>query len=98
MLVDVDGVDNIVYMALADRVENLGRALAELLETACADTIIAQELRSAARSLDIEAKLVEAADKRQSTLLVGIGDRYEDSTVVYDGHTRRLQRLVERTA
>ena len=81
MLVDIYCVDNIVYVSLTQRLEDLRRTLAELSQTAGAYTVISQELRSATCRLDVETELIETTDKRQCLRLVGIGDRYEDSTV-----------------
>ena len=64
---------------------------------ACTDAIATQELASTLCSLDIEAQVIESLNQRQSTLLVGIGDSNEDSTIVRYADTRRLQRLIQRT-
>ena len=82
MLVDVDGVDDVAHMSLAQRVDDLRTAFAQLAARTGANTMLTQEFRRALRRLDIETQVIKAPYQRQRILLVLVGDREEDRTVV----------------
>ena len=90
------GVDDVGYIAAADRGEDLVAAVADLGALLGADAVLAQELGRAVGRLDVEAEVVEAADERQCLLLILIGDGGQHRAVIHDVHARGLQRLVER--
>ena len=90
-------VYNIADIARADRIEDLGAALAELAAHAGAYAVLLEERRGSGGRLYIEAEVIEALDERQSLFLVfvGKGDYYR--TVFFHLDSGRLKSLVERT-
>ena len=95
LLVQVDGVDHVFHMALAEGLVDLVTAFAELLEGLGADPVLLEELGRALGCLDVEAQVVEAADERERLLLVLVRDGGEDGPVGLDVHAGRLQGLVQ---
>ena len=95
-LADLPGVDDIRHMALADAVQDLAGALADLQHRVGADAVFLQEPGRAAGRLDVEAQVVEAADQRQRFVLVPVGDGGQHRSVVLQPGTAGLQRFVQR--
>ena len=89
-------VYNIADIARADRIEDLGAALAELAAYAGAYAVLLEERRSSGGRLDIEAEVIKALDERQSLFFIFIGKGNYYRTVFLHPDSGRLKSLVER--
>ena len=94
---DRSGVYDVAYIARADSVEYLCRALRELFERPCTDTVLTHYLGCQIGRLDVEAEIVEAAYQRDSLLLVLVGKGNDYGAVILHLSTCRDERLVHGT-
>ena len=95
MLVHVDRVDHVADVTLTQRVDDLRRTLVELAKRTGTHAVLAEVVRRTGSSLNIETKVIETADERQSLGFVVVGNRHENRSVVRNVHARCLQCLIE---
>ena len=76
------GIDHVAHIACPDRFKNLIRALRKLPSDTGTNTVLPKEVSSSDSRLYIEAQVVESSDKRKCLLLILVGERYHDCSVV----------------